>query len=68
MVDVIVRKLEAPKASKSVKWKTVTGQDGSSMRVRSLNADSETFSGDLLRAFRSNVRNARLKNKQVAGK
>jgi hypothetical protein len=65
MTKVVVRELAIPKPSKSVRRKTVIGEDGRKVRLRSLDADSDSFAGDLLATFKSNVSAARRKNRML---
>ena len=42
-----------------------TAPDGSKVRIRTIDADSPTFTADLLDMFRENVRRARAENKAL---
>lgn len=65
MADIVVRKIAQPKAGSAAEWRVVTAADGQKVRIRKLDAESETFGDDLTRAFRANVRKARKANRLI---
>jgi hypothetical protein len=68
MAKIVSTSLKGSKARKSsVPSKRVRGADGQFVTVRTINADSPSFSDDLSYAFRQNVRRARQENKRVLG-
>lgn len=66
MARVVVRKLTQPEPSKAIREKTVVSENGRKIKIRSLDADSATFSGDLLAVFKRNVSAARRQNKAIS--
>ena len=47
------------------RYRVATAPDGSKVRIRTIDADSPTFTADLLDMFRENVRRARAENKAL---
>jgi hypothetical protein len=70
MADIIIADLAKTKARRqkgSVREKTLRDSEGRTVRVLSLDANSETFSDDLTLVFRRNVAKARRENKKLFG-
>lgn len=67
MTDVIIAELKRPKTSGSVREKRLRKADGQTVRVLSLDANSETFADDLTVVFERNVARARRENKRLLG-
>lgn len=68
MAKIISASLKGSKTRKpSVPSKRVRGSDGQFVTVRTINADSPSFSDDLSYAFRQNVKRARQENKKILG-
>ena len=65
MAEIVVRKIAEPKTGKGGEWRIVTGADGQKVRIRKLDAGSQSFGDDLTRAFRANVRKARKANRLI---
>lgn len=71
MTDVTVTWLEKPiragRKPKGVTNRRVTTSDGGSVLIRSVDANSPSFSEDLLYVFARNVEAARRENKELLG-
>lgn len=47
------------------RYRTAVGPDGATVRVRTLDPNSSTFSADFLSSFRANVRRARAETRAL---